>query len=599
MFNYRKWLVLFVFLLFIINIHAGYAPTNSLAFDAIKLKAIDVNVNIALPVIITKYNTGDYFTYRTPIFYNSKSQKVDVNAFYFDSNNTKVFADIEKDEFGNSIAVFKIKNINRNKYTFYIKGNIKSSNNFLFNSDVYDLNKPINDFNAYKLPTEYIQSNSGEIISIMNSIKKSNNSLEELTNIVNWVHNNMTYDLNYSNSISKSIDVLDTRHGVCDEYANLTAAILRARGFPVRYVSGYANSTLAWAPHAWLEVYIPKQGWVSVDPTFGEIGLVDASHLVISRSTDAGDIKDKIVTSNTVGLGFGHKIENFKIISQTSFENQGYSGVLQTTLDYEKKMKVGSAFTVTANVQNTTLNPIIALLIFRTADNFKLISPKYDEQLVYLNSMQTKKIVYNYILPKLDFSSRYTFMLATQIKDVQGAVDIYTDQGSYHSAFFILDPSIYFKNKKLNIDLDIINYTNKIKKVYVNYRYNNQDHKVLKTIEPNQKIVYNKEFDINKGVINIKITGDYNYENQMTVYQDKTFAVSKVNNIDSNNSIDSNIDSNNNIWDDINSPKTETKPVPQSKVVPIAVGILFVGIIIFLVILRFKKPPADDLTYYN
>jgi transglutaminase-like putative cysteine protease len=313
-----------------------------------------------------------------------------------------VFAEIEEDKFGNSIAVFNISKIEKNKYIFYVNSNIKSENNIIFSKNEYYLSNDINEFVDYKLPTKNMQSDKSEIISLANSISRSDNALEEIVNITNWVHQNIEYDLAYGESVEDSLTVLSNRAGVCDELANLAGALLRARGFPVKYISGFANSTLSWQPHAWLEVYVPGQDWIPVDPTYGEVGLVDASHIVVSKSYDASDIKDIVTTTNTVDISFGEKNNSFLINDQRSYSDNGYANVLNINLVSEKKYKQNSAFTIKVKVKNTNVNPITNLLILKTNDNFTQIYPKYNEVIIYLGPLEEKEIIYYYILPKTE-----------------------------------------------------------------------------------------------------------------------------------------------------------------------------------------------------
>jgi transglutaminase-like putative cysteine protease len=284
----RYFLFIFFLLLFVVNINAE--PNNSLDFDAIKGKYIVVDINLTIPITINRYTPEDHLTFKTPIFYDSRSQKVTSEAYYYDNLNEKVYADIVKDEYGNSIAIFEIDSIQKPKYVFYINANVISENKIVLNNTHHSLDDPINDYNLYKESTRNMQSHASEIISLTNAIKESNNSLKEIVNVTNWVHNNIDYNLDYSYDVIDAITVLENRAGVCDEFANITGALLRAKGFPVKYVSGYANSTLDWEAHAWLEVYVPNQGWIPVDATYGEVATVDASHIVISKSTDPSDI---------------------------------------------------------------------------------------------------------------------------------------------------------------------------------------------------------------------------------------------------------------------------------------------------------------------
>ncbi|WP_137817203.1 DUF3488 and transglutaminase-like domain-containing protein [Pseudomonas sp. 2FG] len=69
-----------------------------------------------------------------------------------------------------------------------------------------------------------------------------------------------------------------TRSGFCAHYAGAMTFVLRAAGIPARVVAGYQGGELSatgnylqvrqFDAHAWVEYWLPEQGWVSVDPTF-------------------------------------------------------------------------------------------------------------------------------------------------------------------------------------------------------------------------------------------------------------------------------------------------------------------------------------------
>jgi len=87
-------------------------------------------------------------------------------------------------------------------------------------------------------------------------------------------------------------EVLDTRRGVCQDFAHLMIACLRSRGLPARYVSGYlrTNGKLVGdgASHAWVSVWSPPYGWIEFDPTNGCYAGTD--HVAIAWGRDFGDV---------------------------------------------------------------------------------------------------------------------------------------------------------------------------------------------------------------------------------------------------------------------------------------------------------------------
>lgn len=67
-------------------------------------------------------------------------------------------------------------------------------------------------------------------------------------------------------------DALNNRKGVCQDFAHITLALLRQKGIPARYVSGYLfhrneDHSAEGATHAWVEVWMPNLGWIGLDPT--------------------------------------------------------------------------------------------------------------------------------------------------------------------------------------------------------------------------------------------------------------------------------------------------------------------------------------------
>lgn len=75
--------------------------------------------------------------------------------------------------------------------------------------------------------------------------------------------------------VDSPIDVaLSARKGVCQDFAHIMIALVRRLGIPCRYVSGYLfhrvedhDRSEQDATHAWVEVLLPRLGWIGLDPT--------------------------------------------------------------------------------------------------------------------------------------------------------------------------------------------------------------------------------------------------------------------------------------------------------------------------------------------
>jgi transglutaminase-like putative cysteine protease len=92
-------------------------------------------------------------------------------------------------------------------------------------------------------------------------------------------------------------EVLGTRQGVCQDFAQLQIACLRSFGLAARYISGYIATNPppgqerligADASHAWVSVFSPDSGWVDFDPTNGL--MPSDSHITVAWGRDYDDV---------------------------------------------------------------------------------------------------------------------------------------------------------------------------------------------------------------------------------------------------------------------------------------------------------------------
>ncbi len=95
----------------------------------------------------------------------------------------------------------------------------------------------------------------------------------------------VVYESGYTEVTSTAAQALALGRGVCQDHAHLFLACCRARGVPARYVSGYVHPGDApeAASHAWADVWIETDGWVSVDVTHREHPRERHCRLAIGR----------------------------------------------------------------------------------------------------------------------------------------------------------------------------------------------------------------------------------------------------------------------------------------------------------------------------
>ena len=115
------------------------------------------------------------------------------------------------------------------------------------------------------------------------------------------IHQRFEYVKGATHVKSSIEDCLSVGAGVCQDFAHLLLGVVRKRGLPARYVSGYLVPGSATSPdaklqeviggyasHAWAEVYLPGSGWIGLDPTLGKpLGL---QHVRVAYGRDYGDV---------------------------------------------------------------------------------------------------------------------------------------------------------------------------------------------------------------------------------------------------------------------------------------------------------------------
>jgi transglutaminase-like putative cysteine protease len=121
--------------------------------------------------------------------------------------------------------------------------------------------------------------------------------LEAVLDLTGRIHRDLVFDPKATTIQTPLLEVFRSRRGVCQDFARLEIACLRAVGLPARYVSGYLDTEPpvgqprlvgADASHAWLAVHCPGAGWIDVDPTNNL--LPSQRHVTLAWGRDYGDI---------------------------------------------------------------------------------------------------------------------------------------------------------------------------------------------------------------------------------------------------------------------------------------------------------------------
>ncbi|MFI8575592.1 transglutaminase domain-containing protein [Rossellomorea aquimaris] len=129
------------------------------------------------------------------------------------------------------------------------------------------------------LPSRGVQSDAQEIKEQAKTVTAGKTSdRDKAKAIYDYVAKNVSYDVEkYENDDfnwdDSALKTLETKTGVCQDYAYLAIAMLRASDIEARFVEGRAGGIFP-GRHAWVEANLDGE-WVTLDPTWGSGYLKD------------------------------------------------------------------------------------------------------------------------------------------------------------------------------------------------------------------------------------------------------------------------------------------------------------------------------------
>ncbi|MGW6276738.1 transglutaminase family protein [Kribbella sp. NPDC055071] len=141
--------------------------------------------------------------------------------------------------------------------------------------------------------TDYVPKHR-ELAAVARSLRKGRTPQDTVLAVSKWVHDTLKYQRGTTGVHSSAIDAWEAGEGVCQDYAHLTLAMLRAVGVPARYVSGYLHTkpdaavgeTVVGESHAWVETWTGD--WWGFDPT-NDI-LIGHRHVIVATGRDYADV---------------------------------------------------------------------------------------------------------------------------------------------------------------------------------------------------------------------------------------------------------------------------------------------------------------------
>ncbi len=142
----------------------------------------------------------------------------------------------------------------------------------------------------YARPTELLEKLRAAL-----DLKRRGNPLELVQKLNAELYEFFEYAPNTTKVDSPIDEALESRQGVCQDFAHIMIALVRQLKIPCRYVSGYLfhedsakDRSPAGATHAWVEAYLGELGWVAFDPTNNLPGC--ERHIRVAIGRDYADV---------------------------------------------------------------------------------------------------------------------------------------------------------------------------------------------------------------------------------------------------------------------------------------------------------------------
>ena len=258
---------------------------------------------------------------------------------------------VEKDSYGNTYLVTEWETTEHLSYTVEAVVRSRLTENTMKVPPLFPYVAP-KGFEEYLDDSRYIFVTPEISQKALEITDGSRDSFEAIARVANWVNGYVKYDTAYGDEIKSAEWVFANRKGTCDEYTSLFISMVRSLNVPARYVSGIALGSVGgvkWQNHGWAEVYLDQ--WIPVDPTFNEIGFLDATHIKLATVSDPSELESKIEWQpGDVNVKLGPPSLSVDVL-----DSRNESHLTNISVDYDKfEIGAGSSLEVKSYVKDNS-----------------------------------------------------------------------------------------------------------------------------------------------------------------------------------------------------------------------------------------------------
>lgn len=174
---------------------------------------------------------------------------------------------------------------------------------------------------AFSFPSPYVPQHDTIDAYARASFQPGRSAFDAVSELNQRIYTEFQYDADSTEINTPAVQALAQRRGVCQDFAHIMIACLRAMGLPARYVSGYLLTRPpagqprlvgADASHAWVSAWFPDPEstsggggqWIDFDPTNGRCAGDDYVTLAMGR-----DFSDVSPMRGVLHGGTSHTLE--------------------------------------------------------------------------------------------------------------------------------------------------------------------------------------------------------------------------------------------------------------------------------------------------
>lgn len=166
-----------------------------------------------------------------------------------------------------SVQIFPL-NMGSGEYAFRLMENITENKYTCIWEDTREIALS-DEFQPFLRPSQLVHyGESSECVKAAAELAKGKkDDIEVVSAVYEYLVENIVYDFEKAETVKSGYipdpdSTLETKTGICFDYASLAAAMMRSQDIPCKLITGYVKDEVY---HAWNSIYTQTQGWITVE----------------------------------------------------------------------------------------------------------------------------------------------------------------------------------------------------------------------------------------------------------------------------------------------------------------------------------------------